>query len=325
MKEFDVHVGRGYTPVESYGRLLARFLEVAPENVARYASVLDAPRLHAGPEQVSPRIYPGTRKAVESLLLLTPRLFQSSPGGEGAERLWRVKYPNGRWSDWHPSREAAEADLMANVSMMFSAACSAKRDLIRSWEWHAHNGRPEWDTNYLRLTTGLENVQGGRLPCLYDSLTAMAVADMLKAGYGVRGAVGSGDRLEVTGRGHLAAETLMSRDALLERMNIHEKYVGSVQRLGVDADNLPVSSAKGLVMHRLRLHNTANPLALIEDKAEVVWDRLMRTDQLSPEGAWEMLKHLERVPRRRKLPGETELIEELSQLSKEYFFCPSGS
>ena len=30
MKEFDVHVGRGYTPVESYGRLLARFLEVAP-------------------------------------------------------------------------------------------------------------------------------------------------------------------------------------------------------------------------------------------------------------------------------------------------------
>ncbi len=56
--------------------------------------------------------------------------------------------------------EAAEADLMANVSMMLSAACSAKRDLIRSWEWHAHNGRPEWDTNYLRLTTGLENVQG---------------------------------------------------------------------------------------------------------------------------------------------------------------------
>lgn len=50
----------------------------------------------------------------------------------------------------------------------------------------------------------------------------MAVADMLKAGYGVRGAVGSGDRLEVTGRGRLAAETLMSRDALLERMNIHE-------------------------------------------------------------------------------------------------------
>ena len=90
----------------------------------------------------------------------------------------------------------------------------------------------------------------------------------------------------------------MSRDALLERMNIHEKYVGSVQRLGVDADNLPVSSAKGLVMHRLRLHNTANPLALIEDKAEVVWDRLMRTDQLSPEGAWVMTPY-----RKRWLPG----------------------
>ena len=50
--------------------------------------------------------------------------------------------------------------------------------------------QPEWDTNYLRLTAGLENVQGERLSCLYDSLTAMAVADMLKAGYGVRGAVG---------------------------------------------------------------------------------------------------------------------------------------
>ena len=320
MKEFDVHVGRGYTPVESYGRLLSRFLEVEPEHVARYATVLDAP-LHAGPERAVPRVYPGTQKAVENLSRLTPRLFQSSRGSGGGERLWRVKYPNGRWSAWHPSQEAAEADLMANVSMMFSPACTAKRDLIRSWEWHARSGHPEWDTNYLRLTAGLENVQGERLSCLYDSLTAMAVADMLKAGYGVRGAVGSGDRLEVTGRGRVAAETLMSHDALRERMDIHGKYVGDVQRLGVDADNQAVPSAKGLVMHRLRLHNTENPLALIEDKAEVVWDRLMRTDQLSPEDAWEMLKRLGRVPRRRALPGETELIEELSQLSKEYFFA----
>lgn len=321
MKEFDVHVGRGYTPVESYGRLLSRFLEVEPEQVARYASVLDAPRLDAGPEQAVPRIYPGTEKAVENLSLLSPRLFQSSHGGEGGKKLWRVRYPNGKWSAWHSSREAAGADLMANVSMMFSPACTAKRDLIRSWEWHARSGHPEWDTNYLRLTSGLENVQGERLSCLYDSLTAMAVADMLKAGYGLRGAVGSGDRLEVTGRGRVAAETLMSPDALRERMDIHGKYVGDVQQLGVDADNLPVPTAKGLVMHRLRLHNTHNPLALIEDKAEVVWDRLMRTDQISPEGAWEMLQHLGRVPRRRGLPGETELIEELSQLSKEYFFA----
>lgn len=321
MKEFDVHVGRGYTPVESYGRLLSRFLEVKPELVARYATVLDAPRLHAGPEQGVSRVYPGTRKAVENLSRLTPRLFQSSRGSRGEERLWRVKYPNGRWSAWHPSQAAAEADLMANVSMMFSPACTAKRDLIRSWEWHARSGHPEWDTNYLRLTAGQEDAQGRRLSCLYDSLTAMAVADMLKAGYGVRGAVGSGDLLEVTGRGRVAAETLMSRDALRERMEIHGKYVGDVQRLGVDADNQPVPSAKGLVMHRLRLHNTDNPLALIEDKAEVVWDRLMRTDQLSPQGAWEMLKRMGRVPRRRALSGETELIEELSQLSKEYFFA----
>lgn len=321
MKEFDVHVGRGYTPVESYGRLLSRFLEVEPEHVTRYATVLDAPRLHAGPEQAVPRVYPGTQKAVENLSRLTPRLFQSSRGSGSGERLWRVRYPNGRWSAWHPSQAAAGADLMANVSMMFSPACTAKRDLIRSWEWHARSGHPEWDTNYLRLTAGLENVQGERLSCLYDSLAAMAVADMLQAGYGMRGAVGSGDRLEVTGMGRVAAETLMSRDALRERMDIHGKYVGDIQRLGVDADNLPVTSAKGLVMHRLRLHNTGNPLALIEDKAEVVWDRLMRTDQISPEGAWEMLGRLGRVPRRRALPGETELIEELSQLSKEYFFA----
>lgn len=51
----------------------------------------------------------------------------------------------------------------------------------------------------------------------------------------------------------------------------------------------------------------------------------MRTDQLSPEGAWEMLKHLEREARRRKLPGETELIEELSQLVQGVFFGPSGA
>lgn len=140
MKEFDVHVGRGYTPVESYGRLLSRFLEVEPEHVARYATVLDAPRLHAGPERAVPRVYPGTQKAVENLSRLTPRLFQSSRGSGGGERLWRVKYPNGRWSAWHPSQEAAGADLMANVSMMFSPACTAKRDLIRSWEWHARSG-----------------------------------------------------------------------------------------------------------------------------------------------------------------------------------------
>lgn len=116
----------------------------------------------------------------------------------------------------------------------------------------------------------------------------------------------------------------MSPDALRERMDIHGKYVGGVQSLGVDADNQPVPTARGLVMHRLRLHNTANPLALIEDKAEVVWDRLMRTEQLSPEAAWEMLKRMGRVPRRKAFPGETELIEELSQLSKEYFFAQSG-
>jgi len=89
MKEFDVHVGRGYTPVESYGRLLSRFLEVEPEHVARYATVLDAPRLHAGPERAVPRVYPGTQKAVENLSRLTPRLFQSSRGSGGGERLWR--------------------------------------------------------------------------------------------------------------------------------------------------------------------------------------------------------------------------------------------
>lgn len=319
MADFDVCIGRGYTPEESYGRLLARYLETSAAQVADYASVLDAGRLSAGPEQPVARVYPGTEKAVESLSRLTPRLFQSS--GEGNHPLWRVRYPNGGWSAWHPSREAAGADLMANVSMMFSPACTAKRELIRGWQWHARNGHPEWDPTYLRLSGGLENAQGVRLPCLYDGLSALAVADMVKAGYGLRGAAGSGDRLEVTGRGRVPAEGLMSPDALRERMDIHGKYVGEVRELGVDADNSPVQTAKGLVVHRLRLHNTANPLALIEDKAEVVWDRLMRTEQIAPERAWEMLKRLGRVPRRRKLAGETELIEELSQLSKEYFFA----
>lgn len=321
MKEFDVHVGRGYTPVESYGRLLSRFLEVKPEAVAGDASVLDASRLHAGPEQVVPRVYPGMEKALDHLSLLAPRLFQSLHGTGGRNELWRVRYPNGLWSAWHSSREAAGADLMANVSMMFSPACKAKHDLIRSWEWHARNGHPEWDPIYLRLAGDLKNARGERLHCLYDSLGRMAVSDMIRAGYGVRGAAGAGDRLEVTGAGRVAAETLMSRDALAERVDIHGKYVGEVERLGVDADNQPVSTAKGLVMHRLRLHNTENPIALIEDKAEIVWDRLMRTEQISPDAAWEMLKRMKRVPEEKRLSGETELIEELSQLSKEYFFA----
>lgn len=42
-----------------------------------------------------------------------------------------------------------------------------------------------------------------------DGLTAMAVSDMLRAGYGFRGASGSGDLLEVTGAGRVAAEKLM--------------------------------------------------------------------------------------------------------------------
>lgn len=319
MADFDVYAGRGYTPVESYARLLSRYLETDSGQVARFASVLDAGRLSAGPEHPLPRAYPGMERAVENLSRLTPRLFQPSGGREG--RLWRVRYPSGKWSAWHPSREAAGADLMANVSMMFSPACIAKKDLIRGWQWHALNGHPEWDPTHARLAGGLENAQGVRLPCLYDGLTALAVADMLRAGYGFRGAAGSGDFLEVTGRGRVAAETLMSRRALRERMDIHGKYVGEIQRLGVDADNRPLPTAGGLVMHRLRLHNTANPLALIEDKAEIVWDRLMRTEQLSPAQAWEMLKRLGRVPRRRRLPGETELIEELSELSKEYFFA----
>ena len=321
MKEFDIHVGRGYTPVESYGRLLSRFLEVEPEAVAADASVLDASRLHVGPERAVPRIYPGMERAVENLSLLTPDLFQSAYGDEHGEQLWRIRYPNGQWSAWHPSREAAGADLMANVSMMFSPACMAKRDLIRSWEWNARNGHPDRDLNYLRLTGSLTNARGERLPCLHDSLGAMAVSDMIRSGYGVRGSVGSGDFLEVTGWGRVPAEELMSRDAMTERMEIHGKYVGQASRIGVDADNQAILTAKGVVVHRLRLHNTNNPIALVEDKAEVVWDRLMHTDQISPDAAWQMLKRMGRVPEEKAFPGETELIEELSQLSKEYFFA----
>lgn len=322
MREFDVCVSRGYTPVESYGRLLSRYLEIEPGQVAKHASVLDAERLASGPEQVAPKAYPGTERALENLSGITARLFQSSPTGDGqGNRLWRVQYPNGTWSNWHPSRDAAAADLMAHAAMIFSPSCMAKQDLIRGWQWHAGHGHPEWDPAWQRLTGSMENARGERMPCLYDSLSVMAVADMLKTGYGRRGSVGSGDVLEVTGRGRVAAEELMSRAALDERKAVYGRYVGEVGSLGVDADNRPESTAKGLVMHRLRLHNTANPLALIEDKAEVVWDRFLRTEQISPEGAWQMLQRMERVPLGKKLAGETELIEELSQLSKEYFLA----
>lgn len=180
MADFDVCVGRGYTPVESYSRLLSRYLETSPGRTAEFASVLDADRLSAGPEEPAPRIYPGTEKAVENLSCLTPRLFQSS--GARGNGLWRVRYPSGTWSAWHSSREGAAADLMANVSMMFSPACIAKKDLIRGWRWHAVNGHPEWDPTHLRLSGGLENARGERLPCLYDGLTAMAVSDMPEGG-----------------------------------------------------------------------------------------------------------------------------------------------
>lgn len=320
MKDFDLLVGRGYSPVESYGRLLSRFLELPADRALNYATVLDADRLSAGPETVTAKRYPGTEKAVEYLQYLMPELFQTM-SRDGAADLWRVHYPNGKWSVWHDSRDAASMDLMAHMGMVFASSCTAKQDLIRGWQWNAQMGYNEWDTNYMRLTNDRVNSRGEMSPCLFDSLSAMAVSDLLRSGYGRRGSVGSGDLLEVTGKGRVAADGLMSTNAIEERKGIHEKYVGDVQTLGVDADNRPVLTANGLVVNLLRLHNAENPLALIEDKAEIVWDRLLRTEQISTLGAWSMLQHMGRVPRDRTWNGETELIEELSQLSNEYFFA----
>ncbi len=314
LKEFDAYCGRGFSPEQSFSLMLSRMLETTPAQVAKLADTLEREKLILKEEPAGVITYKGTEEVTRNLAHTFAQAYRTRSVGD--QEWWSARYPDGKWSHWHDSKAGADADLMARVALMFSPACKTKTDMFREWQMLTRYNEPTW--NHISLSLG--DLAADRGLTLYDKLTRVAMVDMLQADYGGRGDVASGESLVVTRRGRIAAEGVMSADAIEARKAVYATHVGAMEELGVDASNEPLPTARGLVRNRLTLHNAANPLALIEDKAEVVWDRLIRTSQLSADEAWDMLRGMNRVKGRR-FSGETQLFEELSQLSKEYFFA----
>ncbi len=314
LKEFDAYCGRGFSPEQTFSLMLSRMLETTPAQVAKLADTLEHEKLVLSEKPAGVIAYKGTEDVTRNLAHTFTQAYRTRRAGE--QEWWSARYPDGKWSHWHDSKAGADADLMARVALMFSPACKTKTDMFREWQMLTRYNEPAW--NHISMSLG--DRSAGRDVTLYDKLTRVAMADMLQAGYGGRGDVAPGESLVVTRRGRIAAEGVMSPDAIEARKAAYAAHVGAIEKLGVDASNEPLPTARGLVRNRLTLHNADNPLALIEDKAEVAWDRLIRTSQLSADEAWDMLRGMNRVKDRR-FKGETELFEELSQLSKEYFFA----
>ncbi len=320
LSDFDVLISRGYGPDQAYARMLKQQLEIELEQVRRYSVDLPPERLNPGGDQ--PRgykYYHFMDDAVELLGKVSKNNFQKTIGIDG-EPLWRVRYPNGRYSAWHHSEELARQDLAGHLATVFSPEGSAKMDIVPFLIKNQRDGGMFVDMQDINVHRLQEGTSGG---AVFSRLAQRATSDLIRWNFGRRSRKSPGEKLQVLLEdGSLSAEALLNDRAVSDRRKIHEKYVGPIEQLGIDASNKAESNMKGLLLHKLELYNKNNPLALIEDKAEMVWDRLIRSGQLPEAEAWQALRVMGRVGKSSMYKGEyMRLIEELSQLSKEYYFA----
>lgn len=300
LHEFDVMSLRGLTPAQSFEAVLKRHLNL--ENELKTL-------LKAG--ETSLPAHRWMKDVMKRLELITPGLMESTLGVDG-KKLWRVRYPNGDFSSWHGEKKEAWKDMEAHLSIVYSPVGISRRAMIR--DWHSVRGLDVVDS---RIREGMESLT------LIDDLAVRATADLVSQGYGRRSYRAPGNELVIhPGDTAVPLQEIMGREGVDSRIAIYEKYVGPAIDVAAEASNMDVENAKGLIMNRLELYRTSSPLGIIEDRAEVSWDRMLRTGQLDPSTAWQALTALGRA--RDKQVGDVygdyvRLSEELSQLSKEWY------
>lgn len=300
LQDFDVMAGQGVPPLKSLEMLLRRHLDVPQTSESPFNL----------PTNVPQRNYSFMGDAMRVLGKIQPNLLESAVSSDG-QALWRVKYPNGDVSAWHTKAQNVVRDMAAHLALVYSPVGRSKRTLIEHWD-----ERLNQDWNIERLKSG-----EGALT-LMDDLALRATSELVDQGFGQRSHRAPGEQLILSDDDAIVPLTqLMGHSAIRDRMDVYEKYVGPSSEMGADVSNTDVENAKGLLVSRMEIYRKASPLGMIEDKAEIVWDRLMRTGQLTPEMAWQALENLGRVKGKVADPyGDyVHLSEELSQLSKEYY------
>lgn len=319
LSDFDVLLGRGYGPDQAYTNILQKNLEIKPETVRKYASGISMDSLNPGGGNPRPyKYYHFMDDAVQILGCVSKDHMQKTKGSDGKD-YWRVKYPNGKFSAWHKNEQLARQDLAGHLSTVFSPEGIAKKRLI---PYMIRNRNDAGIVSDVGDPITLRLKQGKNGGVLFDDLSARAAADLASHYYEKRSMRLQGEDIYVHGDGTVDAQKIRGASAIRNRGDIYEKYVGPIVELGIDASNETILNMKGLLRNRIDVHNDKNPLALIEDKAEIIWDRAIRSGQLGEAQAWNMLHKLGRIDDPAKFNNKgkyPQLIEELSQLSKEYY------
>lgn len=321
MKEFDAGVARGYLAPEIFGSLLAKHLDIPAEKIRPHFRHLSPDKLRLMTQERTAKDYGDTDTMIKNLELLESETIQQID--HQGQPLWRVHYPDGQWSVWHKTRAGAVADLASHVYMVMTPYQYPKWMMVK-W-WNKKLLADDMDATHLRMQQ--EDLFGSdekRLPGPYECLSRIATHDLIRLGYGGRGMLGPGEEFSILDKGRSTEDIqTLAPDARRERQGLAEQYeaLPSDAPMGVDAYNEPILSADGTVRSRMVLNNTASPLAVLEDKAEVVWDRLMRTGQLPLKQAVRYLQTLGRLPKSARKLNPMRVTEELSQLSKEFYLA----
>ncbi len=114
--DFQTSLARGLSPAESYVHLLSRELGVDMAK-ARGVEEMLAPY---GPSATDMRAYRRKNEAAyDTYRLLTGCELESAKGEETGAAHWRVRRPDGSYTNWHRRRSDAINDLVANTSFTF--------------------------------------------------------------------------------------------------------------------------------------------------------------------------------------------------------------
>lgn len=317
LPEFDVYLGRGYQLKQTYSAMIWRHLGMK-DNPGNKKSTLPIGRHAAIPKKTgSFTSYDFIGEPLRLLNLVGGGKIQKAFNNQGMI-LWRIEYPDGKQSFWHHSEKLARQDLACHLAAVFSCETEPKTDIIRFLIRNARTASMFIRMNDLN-THRLVNGKSGGL--WFDKLACRAVEDLIAYLFGARSQCAPGESIAVCDRGTIDAQEQLGHASIRERSVVYSKYTGPVGEMGIDASNSSHENLKGLLLHHLELYNKGNPMAVIEDKAEIVWDRLIRSGQLPVHQALDALYRLGRIDRgtaRMHRSKYMSVIEELSQLSKEY-------
>lgn len=125
--DFMAALSRGMTPMQAYGHLLGRELQL--DDKQRLALPAEA-RFDEAEVQNMAEYTRRNRELYERYRSLTGRELESSTGEDG-QSYWRVLRPNGRYTRWHIRPEQAINELAAQSSLAFMLYNSSPRKLLQ--------------------------------------------------------------------------------------------------------------------------------------------------------------------------------------------------